>query len=158
MSTFPDTQSLEHYSDKDLILAIKQGDKAAQDYAVKKYGHKILPILQTLTTRSRSLESLLKELFSLSRKLITGINNSHHLKPITILLKAADIMITTRKQNSYPAPVPAAISLYFDASQFDSTEIADIIHLLSDTYRIIGGDALVIKKMDYLDLSPVSRS
>jgi hypothetical protein len=85
------------------------------------------------------------------------INNSHNLKLITILLKAADIMIK-RRQNSYPAPLPSAISLYFDASQFDSTEIADIIHLLSDTYRSIGGDGLVIKKIDFLDFSPVNQS
>lgn len=36
------------------------------------------------------------------------------------------------------------LSLYFDPAEFTPDEIADILVLLSDLYRSIGGDGLVI--------------
>jgi hypothetical protein len=46
------------------------------------------------------------------------------------------------------------ISLYFDLDTFSSTDIADIIALLSELYADIGGDGLVIDDVTLLDFQP----
>jgi hypothetical protein len=47
------------------------------------------------------------------------------------------------------------ITFYFDTAEFSDREIADILVRLSDLYRAIGGDALVIDRTETLDPSLV---
>jgi len=41
----------------------------------------------------------------------------------------------------------AVVSLFFDLSDFNEQDIATVIGLLSDLYRHVGGDALIIDRM-----------
>jgi serine/threonine protein kinase len=52
-----------------------------------------------------------------------------------------------------PAELPSdpPITLYFDTAEYSDEEIASILHGLSDLYRDLGGDALVIDRMEFLD-------
>ena len=65
------------------------------------------------------------------------------------------------RQRRYESPeVPAlshseSLSLYFDLSTFGPTEIAEVIGLLSDIYRDIGGDGLIIDDLTLFDPHPV---
>jgi hypothetical protein len=43
------------------------------------------------------------------------------------------------------------LSLYFDVAEFSGAEIAEMIGMLSDLYRGVGGDALVIDGITLLD-------
>jgi hypothetical protein len=46
--------------------------------------------------------------------------------------------------NSFKEPETGPLSLYFDLDDFNSLEIAEVLALISDIYRSLGGDALVI--------------
>jgi hypothetical protein len=48
----------------------------------------------------------------------------------------------------------APISLYFDLDNFSSTDIANIIGLLSELYADVGGDGLVIDDVTLLEFQP----
>jgi hypothetical protein len=58
------------------------------------------------------------------------------------------------ERSSYDSKINP-VEIYFDTSEFSNEEIAAILALLSDLYRSVGGDALVIDKMEMLDLSSV---
>jgi len=47
------------------------------------------------------------------------------------------------------------LSLYFDMSEFSAAGIADVLHHLSELYRSIGGDGLIINEMTLLEPSLV---
>lgn len=44
-----------------------------------------------------------------------------------------------------------SLDLIFDMSEFDADETSDMLILLSDLYRSVGGDRLIIKRMDIFD-------
>jgi len=48
-------------------------------------------------------------------------------------------------------PSAATLSLYFSLSEFTEDEVVECIGLLSDLYRSVGGDGLVIKRTTLLD-------
>jgi len=49
--------------------------------------------------------------------------------------------------------IPAPLSLYFNLDEFSSTEIAEIIGFLSELYRELGGDGLIIDEIKMLEPS-----
>ncbi len=53
------------------------------------------------------------------------------------------------------APDASPVTFYFDITEFDDEEIAGILGRLSDLYRSLGGDALVIERTETLDPASV---
>jgi hypothetical protein len=58
--------------------------------------------------------------------------------------------ITASGEGTFTPPAPP-LSLYFDLEEFSKDEIVEMISLLSDLYREVGGDALVIDNVSLLD-------
>ena len=51
-----------------------------------------------------------------------------------------------------PSPTPAsALSLYFDMNDLGDAEVAEVLGELSDVYRSLGGDGLIIEGMTSLE-------
>jgi hypothetical protein len=155
MSKSHDVTPFENFSDKDLILAIEQGNLAAQEYAVKKYEHELFQILNfTAVREEKNTETPYPTIISGALDVVAEAKSPYKSKLLTILVLATSTMIDTTEQN--PSSTP--LSAYFDMSQFTSHEVADIMHLLSDAYRSIGGDGLAIKKIDFSYSLPISQS
>jgi hypothetical protein len=145
MNKIQNAISFENFSDNDLILAIEQGNVAAKEYALKKYAHELSQILNPLGQRETPATS--------------GATNMLHeptipyrSKLLTILIPLASTMLNPTEQSTASSPLVT----YFDMSQFTVSDVADILHLLSDIYRSVGGDGLAIKKIDIV--GPLSAS
>jgi hypothetical protein len=154
MSQSHDITPFENFSDKDLILAIEQGNLAAQEYAVKKYEHELFQILNLTAIKEKDTKTPYPTIISGALDVVAEPKSPYKSKLLTILVLATSTMIDTTEQN--PSSTP--LSAYFDMSQFTSHEVADIMHLLSDAYRSIGGDGLAIKKIDFFYSFPISQS
>jgi hypothetical protein len=148
MSTRHDANPFKNFSDNELILAIEQGNLAAQEYALKKYEQELLEILQDSVPAAARLSTSDVRRTAVAEE----AKYPYKSKLLIILAQILSSMTYTTEHNSFTAPLRA----YFDTSQFTANEIADIVHLLSDAYRSIGGDGLVIKRIDLSDTSSIT--
>ena len=113
--------------------------------------------------RNGELEGLIsKEMYLVSHakltksiiNLLTEIEKSSPLKELVefqgIVKDAIDTQIEHLK---VILSEKDALKLYFDLDEFSKEDILNIISLLSEIYRSIGGDGIVIKKLDTLEFS-----
>ena len=77
----------------------------------------------------------------------TGIIGRKPLNEIKEILTSLGLSLGTRLETTPTQP----LRIYFDASALDEVEIAEVLGFLSDLYRTVGGDGLVINRITAAD-------